>query len=571
MDGKGKMSVKKKKTGYDVSRSGRPSDITAAVFVIYMLTVFACWMHNKYFDITGTRAEVFREGAGFFFIIFVMAFFFEKSLAAYYDVKLPVLHRDEPLFASPVLWMGLFTIANLAAFFMAPGKKAAWTGQEGRQFGLYMILMLFFMVLALTRGVRVPVWIFYIACLVAVAAVVMAVLQHFGHDVFHLRRDIKEGQQERFISFFGNLNTYASYLAMVIPFFWGVFALSDRKALRIPAGFCLTALALGVLPAKSDNIYIGLAAAGIFLLFISIRRGRILEWTGGAFLLSAGLFLMAVLNRKLKGSRKHLNGAAKLLENRKGMAALFLLLAVLTVLFYLLKKRRKGVYDALSGKKTVMAAALLLVLLFTGGFLYLRHTGSDLVRWNDKWGTYRGYIWRRGFSLFRDAGPMQKLFGYGNETVRGFMHDRYYEEMTKITKQVYDNLHNELLQYLVTTGLFGMIAYLGWFITAMRMLVRKGAVMLQSPAGDEAEIQRRDAGKKPANDAKKPLQKGAKKTPQKDAGAVCLALAAACAGYFAQGLVNLNQPITTPYFFFAAALGIGIIRGRENVEMDLEE
>ena len=31
-------------------------------------------------------------------------------------------------------------------------------------------------------------------------------------------------------------------------------------------------------------------------------------------------------------------------------------------------------------------------------------------------------------------------------------------------------------------------------------------------------------------------------------------------GYFVQGLINLNQPITTPFYFVFMATGVGYVR-----------
>ncbi len=547
------MAEKKKKKDFDPARMGRTADIVATVFAVYMLVIYACWMHNKYFDITGTRADVFLEGTGFFVIIFAMAYFFEYSLAQYYEMRLPLIYRDTGLVLQPAVWMGLFLLANVAAFLMAPDKKAAWTGSEGRRFGLFMVCMLFLMVLALTRGVRLPGWIIYVAALMAILAAVMAVIQHFGVDIFYLRRDIKVKQQQKFISFFGNLNTYASYLAMVIPFFWSLFVFTNKKCRRILAGVTLFVLAAGILPSKSDNIYICLFVTGILLLFLALRKGRILEWTAVICILSAGLYLMAVLTVKYNGSKKHLNGMAEKLENGKLLLLAFLFFAFLFAGLFLLRRMKPAVYEKLSGKGVSLILAAVLAAGFLGVIIILRKSGSDLVKFNDKWGTFRGYIWRRSVSLFKAGSPLQKIFGHGNETVRRLMNDAYYEEMTRITKQTYDNCHNELLQYLVTTGLFGMISYIGFFITSVLFILKKGFAIWHKPAGEKL-VKTKEEKNGQADET------AAEERSETETAVAAVALGMAAVGYFAQGLVNLNQPITTPYYFFAAALGVGLIR-----------
>ena len=99
---------------------------------------------------------------------------------------------------------------------------------------------------------------------------------------------------------------------------------------------------------------------------------------------------------------------------------------------------------------------------------------------------------------------------------------KVYDEMLEVTKRTYDNSHNELLQYLVTTGLIGMVSYIGLFITGMKYLIKN---LEDNPAV-----------------------------------AACLA---AAAGYWVQGIVYLNQPITTPLYFVMMAAGIGYVRYRK--------
>ena len=89
----------------------------------------------------------------------------------------------------------------------------------------------------------------------------------------------------------------------------------------------------------------------------------------------------------------------------------------------------------------------LIVFVIIGNVLKL-----SIFDFNYKWGTYRGYIWTKCVELFNEAPLMRKLFGYGQETVRMLTVSNFHDEMLDITGKVYDNAHNELLQYLLTIG-----------------------------------------------------------------------------------------------------------------------
>ena len=120
---------------------------------------------------------------------------------------------------------------------------------------------------------------------------------------------------------------------------------------------------------------------------------------------------------------------------------------------------------------------------------------------------------------------MRKLFGYGQESLLSIMQGRYYDEMLMVTNKVYDNAHNELLQYLVTTGLLGMVSYIGLFISSVIYIFKR------------------------AN--------------KRVIANVCIV---AMVGYFAQAIINISQPITTPFFFIFMALGLGYVSDVRNEE-----
>ena len=101
------------------------------------------------------------------------------------------------------------------------------------------------------------------------------------------------------------------------------------------------------------------------------------------------------------------------------------------------------------------------------------------------------------------------------------MEGRFYEEMVEVTGRTYDNTHNELLQYLLTTGLCGLVTYLGLLISSIRYMLKN---------------------------AKKDVR-------------VYLCVFAVL-GYFAQSIISLNQPITTPLFFIFLAMGVGFVNDK---------
>ena len=80
---------------------------------------------------------------------------------------------------------------------------------------------------------------------------------------------------------------------------------------------------------------------------------------------------------------------------------------------------------------------------------------------DDDWGTHRGYIWRIAVEDYQKFPLIQKIFGYGPDTFGIVTKANNYPEMFDRYYETFDSAHNEYLQYLVTIGPFGLLAYLG--------------------------------------------------------------------------------------------------------------
>ncbi len=505
---------------YDRYRKNRTQDVVNIAFLLFISVIFPIYMHNKYFDITVTRATVFTDGVIFYLVLIASSMAIEFFMLNYYSAGCESwFYKDSKVIAMPDVWMLLFLAANVMAFFMAPNKEAAWTGSEGRRFGLAMILAVSLMFIFLARETCVNLLVFLGICISAAATDVIAILQHFGYDPFDLRLKVIDKQKSMFISLFGNINTYSSYIAMVLPIFVAVYVFEKKKWVRIISSVFIILTSAAIIPGKSDNVYLGLFAAFLVLFYISISQKKIFEYVFAILLISVGLFAMSVLNEEFKGSQGHINGIAENVQNPKIMFAFAVLMFVISAFVFVLKIKNNDLYFKIQSFRLMIICSVIFVVLLVGFIIYGVKAGLDLFQFNDKWGTYRGYIWRRGFDLFEMAPLKNKIFGYGNETIGRLMRANFYNEMVGVTGKKYDNCHNELLQYLVTTGIFGAVSYIGLFVSSIIYMLKRN-----------------------------------------DGNAIVIASIGAAVAYAAQGLVNLNQPITTPFYFVILAAGIGFIR-----------
>ena len=184
----------------------------------------------------------------------------------------------------------------------------------------------------------------------------------------------------------------------------------------------------------------------------------------------------------------------------------------------------------------------------------------------DSWGNYRGFVWRRLMEAYRDFSVPQMLFGYGNESVKAIMTDRYYDDMMNTVGVIYDNAHNEYLQYLITTGIFGAVSYVGLLVTTVAALVRtavSGAAMNENESASGQSAGKRSKEKKTPRDSR--VARDSSFARDSRTGLECLlgyvadeggmiAVLLGITGYAVQAFVNLNQSLTTPYIFLLIAM-----------------
>jgi hypothetical protein len=274
-----------------------------------------------------------------------------------------------------------------------------------------------------------------------------------------------------------------------------------------------------VIASNSDCAYAGMGMAVILLFFMALRKRKMARFLETLAAGALGYAFLSVIMRLSGQGADKLSGFNAFAKNTKAVIILFLFFVVLLAAYKLFKSMRK---QELSDKAINIATVFFVVIFAVaaiGIVIYGRVSGLELFVFNDKWGTYRGYVWKRLLTIWRDFPIYNKIFGYGNESVRALMTSNYYDEMLMVTGTVYDNAHNEYLQYLVTLGIFGLVSFIGLLISAVAICIKHG-----------------------------------KKSP------VLYALLISICSYAAQAFFNVNQSITTPYLFLMISMAAGTVR-----------
>ncbi len=531
------------------SGSGRLMTGITSAFLLYMLVIYPLALHDHYFDITYTKYTVFKVGVILFAVIWAMGLVIVltginaggmKGRHAGGNVKVGTMDKLKAVICDGVygtdICMVLFFISGVMSFIMAEDKKNAFTGAQGRYCGLAFMILIFIMYIIVSARVSnmEKMWslISMVFVLVSSVTFIIAILQNIGFDPFKLLDGINRKQRNIYVSTFGNIDIFGSFICIALPLFMGLYVTEKSNIKRIVYGIGVFAGFMAFIPANADVVFAGVGAAIIAVLFATVYMERV-DRLFELVMFGSGGYLGMVLLRKLVGTNgAKITGFNRLSEHPALLVIIFAVALFIRLIIQVyinrnkdeiyINKNKSEVYINKQKDRTGIKLIIILAVVLISGIaviIYGRKNNLAMFDFNDKWGSYRGYIWRRVTGLYGELPFVQKIFGHGNESIRSLMDERFYDEMLQVTGTVYDNAHNEYLQYLVTQGLFGMLSYGGVVVTAVIAGVKK-----------------------------------IKKSPY------ILGLLLAVVSYGVQAIFNVNQCITTPYMFIMTAMLIGMCR-----------
>lgn len=564
------------------------------LFLIYMGAAYPLIMHDRYFDITLTKYRAFYIPLCIYAVLMVMA------------VLVDVLWRDENsgkkqhrsagrvgASAGEVqdhgligrlrrflnshnimvmdIFMAAFVLANVIAFFMSGNKAAAYTGEEGRRCGLQFVLLAFFLYVCMARYCRIRRYVAVIFMLAGSFVGVVGICQFMGYDFLGLREGLMQSIRNVYISTFGNIDIFASFLCVLVPAAAGAYISSAGKesiVIRITAVIAVLTGTGAVIISNANLAYAGVGGAMIAAWIWASYRGKIKKFADVCLVMACGVLAISIMLGQTDSGYSELDGLSCFVSDSRmvwivSVVVLVVWAAIRLASKWTVKFRGKA---ALAVSVGVSLAGIVTVVI------YAVHNHMGIFSFEDSWGNYRGFVWRRLMEAYRDFSVPQMLFGYGNESVKAIMTDRYYDDMMNTVGVIYDNAHNEYLQYLITTGIFGAVSYVGLLVTTVAALVRTAvseAAMNENESASGQSAGKRSKEKKTPRDSR--VARDSSFARDSRTGLECLlgyvadeggmiAVLFGITGYAVQAFVNLNQSLTTPYIFLFIAMAGGLCR-----------
>ena len=336
---------------------------------------------------------------------------------------------------------------------------------------------------------------------------IICILQKLGINVFHLYPgDSTYYYYPSFLGTIGNIDTLEAPISLAVPLFLGLFVKREApydKTYLIPLFFSSLLLTLG----GAESALLGVAVVFVVTPALLIRSMKDLRRTlGGTALALTGVALGSVMRRCIAVR----NGVLILHFNFGTLPVVCLVLAaVFGAAFWLLQFVRREPSGHMFRNAFIIVAVVCVVGTLTVVWFWPGESGtvyeaSQILHGNieDSYGNDRIGIWRVTLTNVPEA----PLLGGGPGTL-------YLRTVKTLTGGAVARLaHNAYLQYLVDTGILGLLSYLAVIITSVF-------------------VRRRDQWKQ-----------------------VCVGLILAALSYAVQDFFNLGVPVASPFFWIVLGL-----------------
>ena len=497
--------------------------ITSGIVFLYaaiMFLIYPLYYQNYYYDIVTCRFYLFVIMTGVTVLLCLAAYFFEGGGRDSDEKKEIITGADWIVLA---LWG-----TNLISAMLSDHIQTAIVGTPGRSSGLITLTCYVAVYFMITRFYTPAVWTFRFLCMSSMAASVIGSLHFLDIDFLGFYDGLGTGEKAMYLSTMGHANVVASFYGLVLPAVMVFYVNSEKRGDKMFYGSTLVISAAGLFATGCES---GAIIAGAMILsgFVAIMDNRKICRIFMISLPSLAVCKILVTVNERKQMPRTLETFQKILSDHTMFLILFLFLIVISAVSFQWyrnsrgRRRETGIGVCRPYIRGILITAILFIIIFVGVIIFFSTLGKNIplgslenmLRFNEKFGSYRGYIWRLVVNEYGRLPFINKLFGVGCDTLQPFLMEFHGNEMYITTGAYYDNAHNEFLQYLITTGILGLLCYIVILFVKLRQgirhMIRENSIIT--------------------------------------AAAVFGVL-----GYLLQSLVDINQCVTTPLFVLMVSM-----------------
>lgn len=365
------------------------------------------------------------------------------------------------------LWLGAFVVTGLLSTVLSLSPVSSLWGLGGYYggFALVAITALGYLCIRALASARDISFLFFGVGVTASIVTVLYVLNIFNIDLIGSYRDTAVVERAQFFSTLGQKDFNAGFFAIVLPIVFYAWLKARGRAQNIVYGIPMVFGGLALAVVDAEALTLGVVAAAMILVCHKdfdtrmVRRGALI---GLAFFAWAAWMHYMRETVYTQGGRSLLSHFGDLQLAVPGMVFCALVWAVLNWRARRGKPER-SLYKVGRVMTAVTVGAVAVLFLLANLWPGLPSLGKldNFLVFNDDWGTYRGTGWRAAWGTWWDASLWRKVVGYGPGTMHKAMLNWAGDALTDRMNTFYA-AHNEYLEQLLTTGILGLAAWLGF-------------------------------------------------------------------------------------------------------------
>ena len=516
-----KHITQNKPRGYGVHNS------LVSYYLLVMFGFFTFFLTNKYASARRDKYYLFLGLTAALVVAAGVAYLINRA-----DRKGRALAQPffSPISVTDVGFIAFYVFAVISAL-ASPHAEDTLNASAGRNNGILLLTAYLLVYFFITRMYVYKDYVIAVYLIASCGVALLTVVNFFYIDPLGIFNGYGDSVVKDFGSTIGNKNTIASYMSLFLPVAVMTFVVTEKKYMRCIAAVAIVFAYTGALSANSSSVILGLfVAVPVMAIFSARGYKHLTRYMLAMAILFASGKLLRLFSFIMDGHSKGFEFIQHFMIYDKIMYIPVIAFAALYILMTVFGGKLGERYPAKLIVIVLSALTAASVIGVIGAMVYFTvgdtttKLGSfdRLLRFDDKWGTHRGFMWIRSFEEYGKFDVFKKLFGYGPDMLYYVLEPHFHELSVRFGDSSTDCAHNEFINYLITQGALGLIAYL----TVLGGSVIRGI---------------RNAAKNP----------------------MTLAFAAAIVCYAVQSTVNLYQPITTPIFFIFIAITEAVSRCEE--------
>ena len=517
-----------KKSGF--SELMRQSEETLCfIFTLMLAAIYPFFLSHGYMKAGTDKGVLYIYISGAFclfgitlFILYFLGKIKERGLAAG--------------FAKPTvsdIFMFIYLIIINVSFFFSYNKTIAIVGEGGWYQGYLSSVFLVLSYFLISRFMKRAGTITAVFCIVSGIEFLLGSLNRMG--IYPIPY---EGAESGFISTLGNINWFCGFWSVFFALTAGLFFREEGMIKKILLGILLAIGSVTGALQGSDSALLVYAAVILVAFYKAVdedMESRVRSMVLACVILGP-MVLTYLIFKTFSVSLDYESFTISMLLYSPLPLILLVVAAAFAVLAFVLGE--DGSYTLFKVLKTISIILigiafcfyLLILLVRTSNpeaFSFVPHESPFLPDY--EWGNSRGYTWVAGIRAYLDGGTIQKLVGWGPDSlayavyrsgssVANFVIDRFGD--ARLT-----NAHNEWITVLVNYGFLGLVAFMGAQFSKAKELL-------------------------------------------KDDNGLSFACGMALVSYMAHNFFSFAQPVNIPYIFILMGLGTWALQNKDAETVD---